>query len=74
MTDGSYVPLRCGLRQRHPREWWWSVAANDDDYDLMTEFLETVHYTDEVRDWRELPELGEGDDDEDAPDEDESDD
>jgi hypothetical protein len=34
----------------------------------MTEFLESVHFTGDVRDWRDLPELGEGDDDEDESD------
>ena len=27
------------------------------DYELMTEFLESVHFVGPVKDWRELPEL-----------------
>jgi len=38
------------------------------DFDVMTDFLESVHFVGPVRNWREMPELGDGHDDEDEPD------
>jgi hypothetical protein len=44
------------LRAKHeiPRE---DKPASISDYDMMTEFLESVHFDGPVRNWRDLPEL-----------------